>query len=226
MMKTKMKLKLNMRMKYRLVAALTGILSIGSALGILQALKMGSDPFNVLVSGLNQVIPFSFGTLFFLVSALMLAATLRFGRKNLGVVTVISLCFMGYMAEAVCALAAPLSALPAAAKIAIVVLSLTLECFGVAACIVSALGVAPYDAVYIVWSEHSRFSLKTCRIVLDLACVGGGLLMGGVGGVATALAILFMGPLIEFFARSLRPLVLRNAAIAQKTHEELLEKNL
>jgi uncharacterized membrane protein YczE len=205
---------MKMKLKYRLTAALAGALSIGSALGILQALKMGSDPFNVLVSGLSQVVPLGFGTLFFLVSALMLAVALRFGRKNIGIVTIVTLCFMGYMAEAICAFAAPLSALPAFVKIAIVILSLALECFGVAACVISALGVAPYDAVYIVWSERSRFSLKTCRIVLDLACVGGGLLMGGVGGVATVLAILFMGPLIELFVRCLRPLVLRNTAAA------------
>jgi uncharacterized membrane protein YczE len=206
---------MKMKLKYRLIVALAGILAIGSALGILQALKMGSDPFNVLVSGLNQVVPLSFGTLFLLMSALMLAVALRFDRKSIGIVTVVTLCVMGYMAETVCAFTEPiLSALPAIAKIAIVIVSLALECFGVAACIISALGVAPYDAVYIVWSDHSRFSLKTCRIVLDLACVGSGLLMGGVGGIATALAILFMGPLIEFFVRRLRPFILRHAVAA------------
>jgi len=201
---------MKMKLKYRLIIALTGVLSIGSALGILQALKMGSDPFNVLVSGLCRVVPLSFGTLFLLVSALMLAVALIFARKNIGIVTVVTLCLMGYMAETVCAFAElVLSGLPAAAKIALVVAALALECFGVAACMISALGVAPYDAVYIVWSDRSRFSLKTCRIILDLACVGGGLLMGGVGGVATALAILFMGPLIEFFACRLRALCVR-----------------
>ncbi len=82
------------------------------------------------------------------------------------------------------------------------------------------LGVSTYDAVALVWSERqSRIAFPLCRILTDSACVLAGsvlcLLSGmnypqlfGSVGVATVITAFFMGPLIEFFNKTVsRPLL-------------------
>ena len=82
------------------------------------------------------------------------------------------------------------------------------------------LGVSTYDAVALVWSERqSRIAFPLCRILTDSACVlAGGVLcllsgmsypqLFGSVGVATVITAFFMGPLIEFFNKTVsRPLL-------------------
>ena len=82
------------------------------------------------------------------------------------------------------------------------------------------LGVSTYDAVALVWSEkQSRIAFPLCRILTDSACVlsGGALcLLSGMSfpqlfgsiGVGTVITAFFMGPLIEFFNKTVsRPLL-------------------
>ncbi len=82
------------------------------------------------------------------------------------------------------------------------------------------LGVSTYDAVALVWSERQRrIPFPLCRILTDSACVlaGGALcLLSGMSlpqlfgsiGIAIVITAFFMGPLIEFFNKTVsRPLL-------------------
>lgn len=181
----------------------------------------GVDPFQALMSGLDAVIPIRFGTLYVIVNVLLLSFPLLVDRHKIGLATFINLFLLGYVVEfsqSLCARLLPglgLGGRTILLAAALVPLSLASSLYFTA-----DLGVSTYDAVALVWSEkQSRIAFPLCRVLTDSACVlaGGALcLLSGMSwpqlfgsiGVGTVITAFFMGPLIEFFNKTVsRPLL-------------------
>ena len=173
------------------------------------------------MSGLDAVIPIRFGTLYVIVNILLLLFPLLMDRHKIGLATFINLFLLGYVVEfsqSLCAQLFPALGLGGRALLlvsALVPLSLASSLYFTA-----DLGVSTYDAVALVWSERQRrIPFPLCRILTDSACVlaGGALcLLSGMSlpqlfgsiGIATVITAFFMGPLIEFFNKTVsRPLL-------------------
>ena len=74
--------------------------------------SLGVDPFQSLMSGLDAVIPISFGTLYVLVNLVLLLFALLLDRRKIGLATLINLFLLGYIAQfsqGVCARLLPAS---------------------------------------------------------------------------------------------------------------------
>lgn len=54
-------------------------------MGIFEIAALGVDPFQSLMSGLNQLIPISFGTLYVIINVILLSFNLLTDRKNIGI---------------------------------------------------------------------------------------------------------------------------------------------
>ena len=203
-------------MKTRIWMSALGVIITGVAVGMFRTAALGVDPFQSLMSGLNALIPISFGTLYVIANAVLLLFSIVFDRRKIGLATLINLTLLGYVAEysqkLFMWLFPNLTLLP---SLLLLAAALVVSCFGAAMYFNADLGVSTYDAVSLILSEkQNRVSFRLCRILSDLVCVTAGALLcraahmtwaqvTGVVGVGTVLTAFFMGPLIAFFSKRL-----------------------
>ncbi|MBQ6322371.1 MAG: hypothetical protein IJI24_05815 [Lachnospiraceae bacterium] len=200
------------KMTKRILMSALGVLISGISIGMFKRAMLGVDPFQSLMSGLNAVIPISFGTLYLIANLLLLLFALITDRKKIGLATLINLLFLGYIAEYIQHLLEKIWVSPSfAGRLALLAVAVVILCFATAFYFTADLGVSPYDAVALVISERNRrLPFKAWRIITDSTCVIAGcclcLLSGytggqiaGVIGIGTIITAFFMGPLISFF---------------------------
>ena len=78
-------------MRKRVLLSVGGVLIGGVSVGLFRTAELGVDPFQSLMSGLEAVIPISFGTLYVIVNALLLLVSLLLDRRKIGLATLINL---------------------------------------------------------------------------------------------------------------------------------------
>ena len=64
----------------RIAMSSPGVLLCSVSVGMFRAARLGGDPFQSLMSGLNAVIPNRFGTLYVIVNLILLLFSLVFDR--------------------------------------------------------------------------------------------------------------------------------------------------
>ncbi len=202
--------------KLRVLMSLLGVTVCGFSVGIFRTAELGVDPFQSFMSGMEAVIPISFGTLYVIVNAVLLIFSLIFDRRQIGLATIINLTLLGYVAEFSEKLLRSLFPGPSlAGRVLLLAVALVLLCFSSALYFNADLGVSTYDAVSRVAAKRqNRIPFRWCRIISDVICVCvaalllrlGGKTWSGVTafiGPATIITAFFMGPLISFFSNKL-----------------------
>ena len=76
-----------------------GVVLCGISVGFFKLAAFGVDPFQSLMSGIDKLIPLSFGILYVIVNALLLIFALVFDRHYIGIATFINLFLLGYIVE-------------------------------------------------------------------------------------------------------------------------------
>ncbi len=195
-----------------------GVLLNGVIVGLFKASRLGVDPFQVLCAGLDHVIPISFGTLYVLINAVLLAGMFVVDRHYIGLGTMINLSVLGYVAEYSQALVERLFPDPdMAVRILMLLVAVPFICLAGSLYFTADLGVSTYDVWALVLDKRTRFPFRLLRIMTDLICVITGFaLLGftpaGVIGVGTIITAFFTGPLIDLFNRKIsRPLLYGNS---------------
>ena len=189
-----------------------GVIICAISVGIFKIAALGVDPFQSLMSGLDQLIPISFGTLYVIVNLILLTFSLVVDRHNIGIATFINLFLLGYITEFTYSYLQTILVDPSMiVRLLCLIVAIVILCFGSAFYMTAELGVSTYDAVAIVLSGKWKIAkFKFCRIATDLICVIAGILiflLGGgtisqiptIVGVGTIITAFFMGPLIELF---------------------------
>lgn len=189
-----------------------GVVICGLSVGLFKRASFGVDPFQSFMSGLDSVIPISFGTLYVLVNVCLLLFGLVNDRSKIGIATLVNLFLLGYIADF--SHKTLLRLLPDAGfvvRAALLLAGIVIMCLASALYFTADLGVSTYDAISLIVAEKWKPApFQYCRIVSDLLCVilgvGFFLLSGqpvsglaAVVGAGTIVTAFFMGPLIEFF---------------------------
>lgn len=198
--------------KRRVIMSLFGVIICAISVGIFKIAALGVDPFQSLMSGLDQLIPISFGTLYLLVNAVLLLFALFADRHYIGIATFINLFLLGYITQFTYELLQKVIVNPSMIiRILCLLIGIVIICFGSAFYMTADLGVSTYDAVALVISNTwKKGKFQYIRIVTDIICViaGAGIFLAGGGvireiptivGVGTIITAFFMGPLIEVF---------------------------
>ena len=196
----------------RILMSAFGVIVCGISVGLFKHASLGVDPFQSLMSGLDAVIPISFGTLYVIVNLILLTFSLLLDRKKIGLATFINLFLLGYIAEYSQKAFALLFPEPSLfLRLVLLAAAVVIMCLASAFYFTAKLGVSTYDAVTLIWSEkQKRIPFSICRIIGDLVCVLAGTILclsagftirqiPGVVGIGTIITAFFMGPLIEFF---------------------------
>lgn len=205
----------------RILMSLSGVIICAISVGIFKIAALGVDPFQSLMSGLDQLIPIPFGTLYVIVNLLLLTFSIVVDRHNIGIATFINLFLLGYITQFTYDFLQTVIVNPSmVVRILCLLVGIVIICFGSALYMTADLGVSTYDAVAIVLSGKWKLAkFQYCRIGTDLVCVVAGIiifLIGGgtvsqiptIVGVGTIITAFFMGPLIEYFnVKVARPLL-------------------
>lgn len=196
----------------RVVMSLFGVIICAIAVGIFKIAALGVDPFQSLMSGLDQLIPIEFGTLYVIVNVILLLFSLIVDRHNIGIATFINLFLLGYITQFTYEWLQTWIIDPnLIVRSVCLIIGIVIICFGSAFYMTADLGVSTYDAVAIVMAYKWKLGkFKYIRICTDVVCVILGItifIIGGgtwgavptIVGAGTIITAFFMGPLIEFF---------------------------
>lgn len=215
-------------MKRRLCMTIGGVLVSGFSVGMFQFSTLGMDPFQVFAHGIWNQLQFlktgegirllqtfdvdktviSFGTVYMVINLVMLIFDFFLDKKKIGIATFINLFLLGYVVDWSFGLWRRLVPSPGVAVRALfLIAAIIIMCFGSALYFTGDLGVSTYDAIALALSEQKKWDFKIVRVTTDLICTGLGFLFGIIPGAGTIITAFFMGPLIEFFNRTVaRPL--------------------
>ena len=205
----------------RILMSLLGVIICAVSVGIFKIAALGVDPFQSFMSGMDQLIPIGFGTLYVIVNAVLLIFTLLTDRHYLGIATFINLFLLGYITEYTYEALQRILVNPAIwVRVICLIVGIVIICIGSSLYMTADLGVSTYDAVALVLvNKYKIGQFKYIRICTDLICVALGVTLfmiagGTVGqiptivGIGTIVTAFFMGPLIEFFNEKLaRPIL-------------------
>ena len=173
------------------------------------------------MSGLNQLIPLPFGTLYTIINILLLTFGFIVDRHNIGIATFINLFLLGYITQYSYEFLQTIIINPSYFTRAVcLIVGIVVICFSSSLYMTANLGVSTYDAIAIILSGKWHIAkFKFCRITTALICVIVGIIVFLIGGgsisviptfvgIATIITAFFMGPLIEVFNEKIsRPLL-------------------
>ncbi len=201
-----MKEKLDWR---RILMTVCGISLCSVGVAMFKAADFGTDPFQVLCAGLNNVIPIGFGTLYLLICGILLVAMFFAGRRYIGLGTILNLFLMGYMVQFIVWVIGKLCPEPTFwIRVLLLAVGIPLLCLASSLYFTADMGVSVYDVWALLLDKNTKLPFRLLRIGTDLLCVGIGFALHATVGVGTVITAFFMGPLIDFFNRVVaRPLL-------------------
>ena len=198
----------------RIFMCVAGVLICAVSVGFFKLAAFGVDPFQTFMSGMDQLIPIDFGTLYVLVNAALLLFSLVFDRHYIGLATFINLFLLGYVVDF--SHNTLLSIFPDASlplRCGSFLLGFVALCFSSSLYMTADLGVSTYDAVALIMANTwKKGQFKFIRVATDVCCVvigcvlylaGGGEISAipTIAGFGTIVTAFCMGPLIDFFNR-------------------------
>lgn len=202
-------------MKKRIMMSVFGVLVCAISVGFFKLAAFGVDPFQSFMSGIDQLIPIDFGTLYVIVNVCMLLFALIFDKHYIGVATFVNLFLLGYVVQFSYDTLQSIFPDPSMGiRIICFVFGFITLCFSSSIYMTADLGVSTYDAIALIMANTWKIGkFKYIRIVTDVVCVVLGIAMFLIGGgeaaaipafvgVGTILTAFFMGPLIDFFNRT------------------------
>ena len=194
------------RVLKRILASLTGVLLISTAVAIFRYCDLGADPFSCFNLGVVHLTGLSFGNVQVLVNLLLIAILFLVGHAYFGIGTVMSMFLIGYVSDFLLAVVpVKVTSLPMYMRYVILLIGLITTSFGISLYSCAKLGISPYDAMsFILVDKFSgKLHLQYTRIAIDVLLVLSGLLMGGIVGIGTLIIALGVGPCVAFLLKKI-----------------------
>lgn len=192
-------------MKKRIIMTIVGVLTSGFCVGLFNFSVFGMDPFQVFAHGVcGKFVGLEhFGVFYMILNLIMLVAIFFLDKKKIGLGTLINIFFLGYVVQFSSWLFETWIPNPnLVIRIVALIVGLIILCLGASMYFTADLGVSTYDAVALILNERTKIKFRYCRIGSDLICTLIGFLLGAVVGVGTLVTAFFMGPIIDFFNKT------------------------
>ena len=202
-MSLEVRLEIMKSLKFReLGTVIIGSILIGVGIVISFIANIGADPlsgvYNVTANVLKQKL--GVGTL--AVSLLMLLVAFIYKRKLIGVAT-----FLNPLCISLIIMFAPVVSIPNKLylEVAVLMIGFSVLSFGTALYIIGNQGAAPYDSSIIIIADSLNTSYGKAKMILDTIFVLIAVVYFEKVDIAPFIAILFIGPTIDFFMKRLQP---------------------
>ena len=188
----------------RSVMTTVGVALCGISVGMARHAGFGTDPFTVLVTGLDNGLHLGYSIIFTSLAAMLLVGVLLLKRRLIGLSTIFTLVGLGFFVENSSQIATLLMPHPSLTlRVVELTASLVLLSLASALYYTADQGVSPYDAVALILADRTGVPFRFCRIGTDSVCVLVGFVLGATLGVGTIATALCMGPLVDLFIRRL-----------------------
>lgn len=181
-------------------------------LALLRNINLGTDTCACFAQGINNYLPFSFGTCLVLFHMVTLCFVIRLDISMIGFGTLGNMLFLGYISDFFSWVFSKL--LPAGffdgtvTRYALLVPSLVIFMLGVATYVCSGLGASPFDALpFIIAARVKKLPFKAVRILWDVFFMIMGTLLGGNFGIVTVVSAFCLGPVISVVQKKLEVLI-------------------
>lgn len=182
--------------KYFIVILSQIIVGIGAS--FLVTSGMGNDPMGVMVSGLSQKFGVMFGTMSNIVNFIIFLILLIFYRKRITLTTLITVFVPGWSINRMLKLWSVVNLPSAVIKFIFPLMGCLIISAGVALCLCLDFGAGIMDNLILmigdIFNKTYAFGCYICYAVFFTV----GLLLGGVWGYATVVALVLNGKVIDF----------------------------
>ncbi len=178
--------------------------------------NLGSDPFNVLIQGIANILPLSHGTCHQIVCFLILGILLFAARSYIKAGTFICMFFGGPIIDFFSWLLGGFinDTSSLILRFASLILGCFILAFGMTIVIKSDAGTGPNDLVGVVISDKLHKPFGIIRVIVDFSFVIIGVLLGGIFGIGTIVCAFLIGPIADRFL-----------PVSEKLVAKLLHKN-
>ena len=162
--------------------------------------KLGSDPLSVWSDGLGNRLNIAVGNANFIHNLVLLALVLIFARRFVKWGTAINALTLGLFMN----LFGPwilqvVGSEPAMwVRVIMLLVGQATLCFGVAINLNAKFGFTVSEGLVVQMSEKFNVKYRTVKMLFDFTHTLGGVLLGGVFGIGSVIAVLTGGPLISF----------------------------
>lgn len=182
--------------KYFIVILSQIIVGIGASFLVISG--MGNDPMGVMVSGLSQKFGVIFGTMSNIVNFIIFLILLIFYRKRITLTTLITVFVPGWSINRMLELWSVVNLPSAVIKFIFPLIGCLIISAGVALCLCLDFGAGIMDNLILmigdIFNKTYAFGCYICYAVFFVV----GLLLGGVWGYATVVALVLNGKVIDF----------------------------
>lgn len=182
--------------KYFIVILSQIIVGIGAS--FLVTSGMGNDPMGVMVSGLSQKFGVMFGTMSNIVNFIIFLILLIFYRKRITLTTLITVFVPGWSINRMLELWSVVNLPSVVIKFIFPIMGCLIISAGVALCLCLDFGAGIMDNLILmigdIFNKTYAFGCYICYAVFFTV----GLLLGGVWGYATVVALVLNGKVIDF----------------------------
>lgn len=186
--------------KRRMIGMLIGNTLLGVGVCIFRNSGMGNDPFSAMILSVSAQLKMPFSSFLILLNLFIFIIEAVFGRKFIGLGTMVNWFLVGYAAEFFMWLFKMNFTPPEAfiGKLTFVIVGVLITSLGVSLYQTSDAGIAPYDSVSLIMADRSPLPYFWCRIICDATSAVVCLLTGGLIGLGTFICAFGLGPIVHF----------------------------
>ncbi len=164
--------------------------------------SLGSDPFTVLIQGVSLMVGLSIGTChviaLIVLMLVMLVATKGYVKPG----TVVCAFCGGWIIDLFLWLFGDAITVdsPLLVRLAVLVAGCVILSLGMSVVIKSNSGTGPNDLIAVILTDKIRaLPFSRVRMLCDAVFTVAGVVMGGVFGIGTIVAVVLIGPMVQFF---------------------------
>lgn len=191
----------NKELVIRSFCALIGVAILSIGVATLRIGNVGLDPYTAANVGISNVLGTSLGVYQLAVNLFILVFVFLFGRKYIGVGTIINMVLTGFFIDFFTWIYLDIIKFNVTntSRIVLLVVGIIIFTFGASFYMSAKLGNAPYDAIAPIIVDYTNYQYRTIRIIQDVSFVIIALIFSGPVGIGTVINAFFTGPLIEFW---------------------------
>ncbi|WP_303753259.1 YitT family protein [Enterococcus sp. S86.2] len=185
----------------RSLVALIGVAILALGATTLRMGKVGLDPYTSANIALGGKLGLSLGVYQLMVNIIILVLIFIFGKKYIGIGTVINMVLAGFFIDFYTEIFTSLNLVAhnILMQLLFLVIGILLFSFGASLYMGAELGNAPYDAIAPVIVDKTGAPYRVIRVIQDVAFSVVAFVFGGPIGIGTFISAFLTGPFISFF---------------------------
>lgn len=208
--------KFNLKKTYKnlnwtsLFLALVGVVLVAVGTAINFCANLGNDAVSVLFAGISNRFNINLGIAVYLINAIAFLISLVYGRKNIGIGTIMYIFLTGRIIDAIVLVYNQFSPVQSLVfRVICAIFGSLVMIFGASLMVFSRTGADVWTAMAITIADSFNKDFRKVKVVIDCAMCLFGFLLGGKVGVVTITVSLFGAPLLKFIVKKLEKTKIR-----------------